>query len=141
MLELIKCKRNITILWGVSALLLYSIVFFQTLTDKHAGHINDVWGWLLQCTLPTLSLMIGMINFETYNPTGAHNIPVNKFTYYIALILSGVYLILIFMIVLFQPISGKLLWELGKNSNIYLAPIQGLVSGVIGLFFSKQVNR
>ncbi len=141
MLELIKCKRKIVILWGSASFILYCFLFAQTLADKHGQHTTDVWGWLLQCTLPTLSLILGMITFDSFNPTSIENVNVNKFTFHIAIALSTVYLLLILSIILFQPASGKPLWELGSSSNIYLAPIQGLVSGVVGLFFSKQTNK
>jgi hypothetical protein len=137
MLDIIKCKRKIAIIWGFFSLILYTIIFIQTLSGKHDGYTNEIWGWLLQSTLPTLTLTIGMITFDTYNPSSNENISINKFTFYIASTLSIVYLSLILTIILYQPISGKPLWQLGSSSNIYLAPIQGLVSGVVGLFFSK----
>jgi hypothetical protein len=136
MIEIYKCKRMLAVLWAVGILGLYLIILIQTLFGKHEDHINDVWGWLLQCTIPLFSLIIGAFSFSTFNPE-SDTARIDKFSFRLSYFLSVFYLIVILAIIISQPLSGKPLWELGSNSNIYIAPLQGIVSGAVGLFFSK----
>ena len=136
MIELYKCKRMLAVLWTVGILGLYLIILIQTLLGKHQEHVNDVWGWLLQCTIPLFSLIIGAFSFSTFNPD-TNTSKIDKFSFRLSYIMSVFYLLVILAIIISQPLSGKPLWELGSDSNIFIAPLQGIVSGAIGLFFSK----
>ncbi|MBK9985214.1 MAG: hypothetical protein IPP15_23160 [Saprospiraceae bacterium] len=133
-MELHVCKRRIALIWIIGVLILCTILFLQTLANKHEGHINEVWGWILQCTLPILSLIIGVMTLNTFQ-ADINPIQVDKFTFNLATGLSLIYILVIGLIILLQPFTGKPLWQLSADSNLYLAPFQGIISGSVGLFY------
>jgi multisubunit Na+/H+ antiporter MnhB subunit len=65
---------------------------------------------------------------------------VNSFAYYLCLGLSAFYLICVVVILFTVNFVQIKPLELMKMSNLWLAPLQGLLSGIIGVFFVKQTG-
>jgi 1,4-dihydroxy-2-naphthoate octaprenyltransferase len=115
------------------------------------GSLQDTtaaWGWFLPTMLPTVSLIVAVFVADAINP-GARDrragratraSRVSRFFFVMACLFSVVYTGLVLLVALEMPrtTSPAKLTDLLKNSNIYLGPIQGLVTAVLGVFF---VNR
>ena len=61
----------------------------------------------------------------------------DAFLYRLALSLSCAYLLLILLSILVQPFAPFPPLELMQQSNLWLGPLQGLVAGALGAFFTK----
>lgn len=112
------------------------------------GSLHDTtaaWGWYLPSMLPTVSLIVAVFVSDALNPGARERRAsrvgrVSRFFFLVACLFSVVYTGLVMMVALEMPrtTSPAKLTDLLKNSNIYLGPIQGLVTAVLGVFF---VNR
>jgi hypothetical protein len=135
-----KGRRQLAVLWLIFILVIYVFLFIQTLNGKYGSSVNEIWAWGLQNTLPTASLIVGAFVVSAFEKEENTKL-VNTFIFRLSYGVSLFYLILLLSILLFQPVSGRTLFELTKESGLYLAPIQGLATAAIGVFFVKTKNK
>jgi membrane protease YdiL (CAAX protease family) len=131
-----RCQRNLAILWFVGGGILLILLVIQTMGNHYLDKDNEAWGWLLPNLLPTLSLIIGVLMADTFG-RGSKGKQVDTFVYRLALAVSVVYLLLVLLPILAQPVVSYAPLDLLKRSNLWLGPLQGLVSATIGAFFVK----
>jgi hypothetical protein len=131
------CKRQLALIWFIGGGILFAIVLMQTLLERYGSAANQAWGWLLPSVLPTLSLIIGQLVFDAVQG-GNRGRTVDRFLFRLTAMLSSVYLLAVLMVILMAPFlreSGPL--QLMAESNVWLGPVQGLVSAALGAFFVK----
>jgi hypothetical protein len=135
---MVNARKKLSVIWFSIGGILFLILFIQTMTNPGLyKDISEAWSWFLPNVVPTLSLMIGVFIAEAMS-TGELTQSVNSFIYRLSLVLSIVYLLAIAIVILYIPVSGQNPHELMKNSNLALGPLQGIVSGVLVLFFTKK---
>jgi len=132
-------RRRLATVWfagaGVCFILLLAISLFGSGVDQ-----VRLWDWFLHATVPNLSLILAVLVYvqQQNAPTDT---PVDAFLYALAQWLSVFYLILLLLPLLVFPLTGKSLPELLDTSRLWLAGVQGLVTGVMGAFFVRQGNK
>ena len=132
-------QKKLMLLWCISALIAFLFMIVKSIGDMYGSKTDDAWSWFLPTILPTLSLMItvAVIDFtQTPNDDKQSDI----FLFRIAFWLSFIYLFLLIFTVL-NPMNydaGPI--DLMKKSNLWLGPLQGLVSAALGAFFIKSKN-
>lgn len=136
-IALSKAQRRLTIIWFAGSGFLFLLLLIQTLVGRYADKANEAWSWLLPTFMPTLSLMIGVLVANSRKGESRDK-TVDGFLYRLSYILSIAYLAVVSLTILFSPFSSYTPLELMKTSNLWLAPIQGLVSASIGAFFVKS---
>ena len=108
----------------------------QSFGGKYGGRLDDAWGWLLPTIMPTLALIVGVLVVDLGTDAGADKM-VDRYLFRLALGLSVVYLFLVTMTFLAQPLTGVPTLDLMQRSNLWLGPLQGLVAATLGAFFLK----
>jgi hypothetical protein len=136
-IDYLLAKKNLATLWFVLVGLVFILMFIQTLSGKFEDNVNEAWGWLFPTVLPTLSLILTVFVFDIRN-TQKQVLKVDRFYFRLVFSLSLFYMILILSILLLQPFFGQPIISLMKGSNIYLGPIQAIITGAMGLFFIKK---
>lgn len=133
-----RCKRRLATLWLVGSAVLFILLIAQTVGNHYGEKDNEAWGWLLPNLMPTLLLIGGAVMADAFG-TGAKVKSVDDFVYKLSLTLSAVYLFMVILPILLQPLVFHTYppIELLKRSNLWLGPLQGLVSAAIGAFFVK----
>lgn len=131
-----RCRRTLGVVWFVGGALLFILLVAQTLGNHYGDKDNEAWGWLLPNLLPTLSLIIGALMADAFG-SQQKNKQVDAFVYRLALGVSAIYLLMVLLPVLAQPLVFYPPLDLLKRSNLWLGPLQGLVSATIGAFFVK----
>ena len=86
--------------------------------------------------IPTLSLMVAVLITDTLGKRPIEKM-IDGFIFNLSLVLSIVYFIVVLLTLLMQPFTVKPAIELLKQSNLWLAPFQGLVTASLGVFFVK----
>jgi hypothetical protein len=131
-------RKVIATLWFIGALLLFSILIVQSLFGKYGSRTEEAWGWFLPTVMPTLSLIVGVLVSEaTGRNRSSKSGEVATFMFLLAIGLSALYLMLVVLVLLLQPFTGLSPIEVMKRSNLWLGPLQGLVSAVLGVFFLR----
>jgi hypothetical protein len=151
-------RKWLIAIWSVGFLVPFVLILFQYGGGKYGGKLTEVLGWLTSLTLSTILMMIGIL---VANPTAtsqkeekpeaemteeekeANRIAVAKanherFVFLLAVSCSVVYLLIISLVFFFEPYSKNTPQELMRNSKIFLAVPDSLISLLIGYFFGKQ---
>ncbi|MFX0141103.1 MAG: hypothetical protein ACFFDN_46120, partial [Candidatus Hodarchaeota archaeon] len=133
----VTCKKRLTTLWFVGASFLLLLFFFQTLFGKYKGIAMEAWGWLMPTIMPSLSLVLGVWGMYVLD-MGVKTKKVDRFVFRLSFALSALYLSLVTLTILFQPFTLLSPLDWMKQSNLWLGPLQGLVSASLGVFFVKR---
>lgn len=136
-MEFIKAKKKIASFWFVFCGIIFVLMIVQSLNGKFEDKVSEAWGWIFPSILPTLSLILGVFLIDIKN-SFIKKKTIDIFYYRLTLGLSFFYLFTVLSILLSQPLIGKPIISLMKESNIFLGPIQGLVNVSMGLFFIKN---
>jgi cobalamin synthase len=132
-------RKRLALAWfagaGVCFVVLLFISFFASTAD-----LTGLWEWFLPAIVPNLSLIIGVLVY-TQRQQVATDTRIDPFLYRLALWLSLLYVLLLLLPLVFFPVTGKTLPELLDISRLWLAAVQGLVTGVMGAFFVRQDGK
>ena len=132
-----KEKKRLALIWFVGAGLLFCLVLIQSVRNVYGTQTEKAWAWLLPSVMPTLSLIVGVLVSDVAQQ-GRVDIQVDPFVPMLAAISSCVYLVIVSATILLQPLSQSTPLTLMNMSHLWLAPLQGLVSGLMGALFVKQ---
>lgn len=130
------CKQRLITLWFVGSGIVFFIVLLQSFFGRYSDQVDEAWGWLLPTVVPTLALMIGVLVADARQESSPEKM-VDRFTFSMSFILSLAYFAVILLTIAVQPFTTKPPLELLKLSNLWLAPIQGLVTASLGAFFVR----
>lgn len=134
------CKRQLATIWFCGAGFVFFVVVIQTLYNRYGDDVNRAWGWLLPTVLPTLSLMIGQLVYDTVEGSGGDKL-IDRFLFRLTAWLSSVYLLCVSLVILFQPVFKLGPIEMMTQSSVWLGPLQGLVVAAMGAFFVKAARE
>jgi hypothetical protein len=135
-LDTVRIRLAAIWLGGGSAILI--IVVLQSLLGRYGDKTQEAWGWLLPTLMPTLGMIVTVLGYTALDPYRSNSI-VRKTFFSVALWLSTLYLLLVSMTILVQPLTRTEPIELMRTSNLWLGQFQGLVASALGvLFVSKQ---
>ncbi|MEI6847265.1 MAG: hypothetical protein WCK32_04385 [Chlorobiaceae bacterium] len=141
--EVQECKKRLLVIWLVGAAVLSVVLIGQSMSGAYIDAANvdlagDAWGWFLPNVMPTLSLMIGVVVKDVGAVSDEKKV-VDTFIYRLNLWLSVAYFLVLMSSVFLQPVFGQDVFPLEflKKSNLWLGPMQGLVTLALGVFFGK----
>lgn len=140
-ISLDRVRNRLAKVWLLGGMSLFLIVVVQSLLGKYGDKVQEVWGWLLPTVMPTLGMMITVLGYTAMDRSISASI-VRKSFAWVAVLLSSIYLFLVLLTVLIQPVIGanaESAVGLMRLSNLWLGPFQGLVASALGvLFVSKR---
>jgi hypothetical protein len=131
------CKRWLGGLWFSFAALLFLVLIVQTIFGHYGAQPDEAWGWLLPSILPTLSLMIAVLVMDALGKSTKAK-TVDKFFFLLTFGVSAFYLVMVALPIFLQPFTTQDPLAALKQSNLWLGPLQGLVSGSLAAFFVKR---
>jgi hypothetical protein len=134
-----EAQKRLARLWGIgaaAAFLLLLWVSFGAHVFK-AESVSDAWNWLLPLVMPFLTLIVTSVVSEAQqqNPSTA---PTSGLALALAWWISLGYILLTIgslLAVLWLPAEPVALL---KMSNLWLTPIQTLLSAAMGVFFTQR---
>ena len=149
-LTLSRCRRRLAQVWFVAAGICFLSLLVYTVFDGGSPRVHgdagspmaEIWNWFLPAFVPSLSLMIGVLlaNVEGRAATDAPS-GIDPFLFRLAFWISAFYLAafgLAFVEVLFLVDNAR---SAIRQSNLWLGPLQGLVTGSLGAFFVRAQQR
>jgi len=117
------------------------LIIGQSVMGKYQNKVQEVWGWVLPTILPSLSLILSVLGASAL-ANELETVRVKRSFFRIAYSLSVVYLFLVVMTIVIEPLTTFESLELLRLSNLWLAPLQGLVTLALGvLFFTKAKEQ
>jgi len=141
LIPLDNARSRLALIWLGGASLILVIVVLQSLLGRFGDRTQEAWGWLLPTLMPTLGMIITVLGYTALAPQFSEAVVRRSFLA-IAVWLSMLYLFLILLTILIEPLVTTDPIELMHRSNLWLGPVQGLVASALGvLFVSKQQKR
>lgn len=134
------CKKRLAVLWFSFGLALFVLLVLQSISGKFGPKVEEAWAWFLPTLMPTLSLIVGVLVLDITSPKQRDK-RVDPFLFRLAFGLSAIYLVLVAFIPLLQPFTGIPTVDLMKRSNLWLGPLQGVVTAALGAFFVKGARE
>jgi len=117
--------------------MLFSLLMLRTILGNVQIVTSELWKWILPNIVPFVTLV-------TSGVLVAHredkNEPVDGYVFYVSIAASMLYLVTLFLILVISPQvqhdtdEGAFL----RNTNLFLAPLQTVVTAALGIFFIKQ---
>ena len=132
-------RKRLALAWFAGAGVCFAVLLFISFFGRKVD-LAGLWDWFLHATVPNLSLIIGVLVYA-HRQHAAGETTVDPFPYRLALWLSLLYLMLLLLPLLFFPLTGKTLPDLLNISRLWMAAMQGLVTGVMGAFFVRQDGK
>ncbi len=132
-------RRRLALLWFAGAAVVFLLVVGQSIGGKYGSAVADAWSWFLPTVLPSLSIMVSVLVLDVRRSSRDRN--VDRFVFRLTSWLSVSYLVLVLSTLLLQPIAGVEPIELMRRSNLWLGPLQGIVTAALGAFFVKGEEK
>lgn len=140
-------RWHLAIVWFPACGILIILLAAQSLFGVYEDRVQGAWSWALPNFVPTLALMVSVFAADALRPFDeTAGSKVRETFYRLSMGISIFYLVVLLATVLVQPFvvtyrSDTKLNQIGmlEMSNLWLAPLQGLVVTALGvLFFLKQ---
>ncbi|MDQ3179537.1 MAG: hypothetical protein M3Q33_03355 [Acidobacteriota bacterium] len=149
-------------IWSAGFVIPFILILFQFGSGKYGEKFTEVFGWLTALTLPTILLMIGVIiaspatdadkretaedkpyKEKTEAEKSAEQASSNKaahenFIFKLAVGVSVLYLLIVNFVFFLEPFANSKPQELMRDSKIFLAVFDSIISLLIGYFFGKK---
>lgn len=147
-------------IWSAGFLIPFTLILFQFGSGKYGEKFTEALGWLTALTLPTILLMIGVMVASpvtaVHKKKSAGNQPDKekpvkateeltsgkaaheKFVFKLAVGVSVLYLLIVNFVFFLEPLTSSRPQELMRDSKIFLAVFDSVISLLIGYFFGKK---
>jgi len=135
-----KSKRRISILWFTFSIFLFLLFLIQKIGGHYSDEEKEAWGWMIQNILPSLSLIISILIIDAANLIDRTK-KIERFYYRLAYLASFFYLLTVLFTLLGEPFSKYATLKYFQLSELWLAPLQGLVTGILGVFYFKKRHQ
>jgi|SRR5215471_14428166 len=135
-----ECRRRLAAVWFGGFAVLIVVLLVQTILGHYGDKADEAWGWFLPTTLPSVSLMLGVLISDATGRSGEVKV-VDTFMFRLALWSSVAYLVVVSLTILLSPFASIPQLALMRLSHLWLGPLQGVVSSVIGFFFVSKDQR
>ena len=139
LIGLSDAKKRLALLWFPASGALFLLVMLQTAFGHYGDHWRDAWSWLLPTIVPSLSLMVAVFSMDLRGNSDTDR-QVERFGFSLCFWISVFYFGTVALTILLGPMAeqfGTSSLDLMTESQLWLAPLQGIVSGVLGWFFVK----
>ena len=138
-----RVRTKLAALWMIGGSSIVGMLVIQSLLGRYGDKVQDAWGWLLPTLMPTLTMILAVLGYSALSHTMS-GIVVRRDFFTLAFWLSAFYLFLIIITIIIQPFAVSSRDEaigLMRMSNLWLGPLQGLVSSVLGVLFVTKQKR
>ena len=123
-IKLSLALNRLTRLWWPMSTVIFTVLVLQSIFGKYGSAVEQAWAWLLPTLFPTLSVLV------VSQVVNVRNVTVNSVkvsSYRLTWALSLFYLLMAFAVIFLQPFVSLPALTFLSASNLYLAPLQGLV--------------
>jgi hypothetical protein len=122
---------------GFAPLMLLMVA--RTVTHFYGEDFVEIWSWLFQSILPILGIIIA-----SWSVGGSHGDSLDiksPAVFWITLGASLFYILVVYLVVLLEPISNEKWVDAFRSSGIYLGVFQSIVAAALGKFFIENIHN
>lgn len=147
-LETVPLKRaqyGLAVLWFLPALFVFFVLMAQTLfSNIYEGHQREVMEWYGTLVWPMSTLIVGALVANA--GTRSDKRVVDKVLLRLAQFCCGAYLAAVILTIFSPGLSYALVlkkdaWAMLSEARPWLLLLQGVVSAILGVFFSRSFDE
>ena len=132
-------RKTLAVVWFTGAGLTFvTMLVLAVFGGSERG--TKLWDWFLPAIAPNLSLIVGVL-FNDLKRKVPRGESVDAFVYRLALWLSVVYLVLLFVTPLLAPFTDAPLEVDLQNSRVPLSLVQALATTALGAFYVQREGK
>ena len=129
-------RRLLLVIWLVGTLPLFVLVFALSMSERFGSELDTPWNWFGPMVLPVLGLLFMSVTIDDQE---RHARPLkHKTVLFATCLISIVFLLLLYGVILMQPLLDMPISKAMRFSGLYLGAMQGLVTGLLGKFFVEN---
>jgi hypothetical protein len=132
-----QARGALSIFWIAASAPLILLASIWTILSRSMSW-ELAWSWLGPLIGPQLSIIIAV--WSATGTTAETKDVKSKSAFWGTILISGVYFIALYLVILLSPFSDNSLEELLKKSGWWLAFIQGFANIALGKFFIENQN-
>jgi hypothetical protein len=125
-----EAQKRLVRIWAVGIVLVFLLLFTQTMTGLYAGNTQRAWAWFFSTVTPTLSLAVTSMIAESKRSRPRQ---VSSFLASLSTAASVVYLLVVLATLLARPLTGYQPSEWLSVAGLWLGPAQTILAGVLGV--------
>ncbi len=132
-----KAKNLLATLWSIWLVLMLFLMIAQTIGGNYNNKqgVFDAWGWWATTVLPVPSLIVTVLVTDALGQ-GIRKDTVSKFLFILTLTFSLVYILAATATIILSPFYSRAdPLGLMQLSHLWLGPLLGLVTALVGVFF------
>jgi hypothetical protein len=147
LISLETARLRLALVWFLASAVVFLILAVQSILGVYESSVQRAWSWALPNLVPSLALMVSVFAADALRPyKDTRQLKVRRPFFKVSFGLSIFYLVTIIATILSQPLVLTLRAEekishvqVLEISNLWLAPLQGLVVSALGvLFFLRE---
>lgn len=132
--SLAKIRNRLALIWGIGFLVVFALFAVLSVTTFEQ-HLLEVWAWFMPTVAPTLGVILGSVLTRDDRPRRVQLAAARVVVW-----ASAFYLALVFVLSFAWAWTHYAPLEWYKAVAILLAPIQGIVSGLLGRFLATPTQ-
>jgi hypothetical protein len=133
-----KVRNKLARIWFIGTAFPFLLIVIQTLLLKYEPKTQEVWAWFIPLVFPTITLMVAVMGAEAF--TAQARKVVRKGFSMITCYLSFAYIVVLFLVILLEPISEGDSLKIFSISTFFLGPLQAVVVAAIGYLFTGEAK-
>jgi cytochrome bd-type quinol oxidase subunit 2 len=139
-----RCKWRLAQLWLIAGGVVFGLLMIMSMTPKFGQEeraVQDAWGWFLTSMMPSLALIVGVLVSDATVAAPQRIKAVSVTHFRLAFGLSAFYLFVVMLTIAASSFptvpNARRGVEMLRMSQVWLGPLQGLVSAALGIFFVR----
>lgn len=135
-----EAQKKLSYLWFIASAFLILIFVLFSINGKFNSDNKDAWQWLLQQITPILSLITAAFLSDSRDISAPKKIKKHYFvlTFSSSIVYFFILIVTVFSLTWSMSINNISAYEHLHSSSVYLIPILGVVTALLGIFFAKE---
>lgn len=134
-----RARIAITLLWWSWGLLIVALMIAMSLNSSFYGDdLGAAWKWFIPGIFPALTLVGATAYAAPASDADAPLAPERVVAFRLTIVISLLYLLALTVAVLAQFFIVTPLIDHLRRTSLWLAPLQALAAGSVGVFFTRK---
>lgn len=131
-----RYRLILAVTWLVGGAVIVLTMIMQATLGHYGTQARDAWEWLFPNLFPTLTLVLGVTGFTKAGVAGKPDS--TRMLFILSMGISIFYMLILAMPIFLQPFVAGDPVDALRQSNLWLGPVQGLASTLLGVFFTRE---
>ena len=134
-----RYRSILAMTWLVGGAIVVLTVIMQATLGHYGTAAREAWAWLFPNLFPTLTLVLGVTGLTKVGEVG--NPDATQKLFLLAMGASIFYLLVLAIPIFAQPFVAGDPMDALRQASLWLGPLQGVASTLLGVFFARETPK